>query len=60
MPVDLYATLERAESLSAAPLRSGFLTRSLDLLHVAAALELGCARFVTLDTRQAASPLRAA
>ena len=52
VPLDLYATVERAESLSAQHAQR-FLSRSLDLLHVAAALELGCASFVTLDTRQA-------
>jgi predicted nucleic acid-binding protein len=51
VPLDLYATLERAESLSARHAQR-FLSRSLDLLHVAAALELGCTGFVTLDTRQ--------
>ena len=49
--VDLDAALLRAEELSAR--HSGrLLTRSLDVLHVAAALELSCPRFVTLDTRQ--------
>lgn len=52
VPLDLYATVERAESLSARHAQR-FLSRSLDLLHVAAALELGCPNFVTLDTRQA-------
>jgi len=51
VPLDLYATVERAESISARHAQR-FLSRSLDLLHVAAALELGCASFVTLDTRQ--------
>jgi predicted nucleic acid-binding protein len=52
VPLDLHATVARAESLSARHAQR-FLSRSLDLLHVAASLELGCARFVTLDTRQA-------
>ena len=52
VPLDLYATVARAESLSTRHAQR-FLSRSLDLLHVAAALELGCATFVTLDTRQA-------
>ena len=32
---------------------SRHLTRSLDILQVATALELGCTRFVTFDNRQA-------
>jgi predicted nucleic acid-binding protein len=49
--VDLDALFSRAEELSER--HSGrLLTRSLDVLHVAAALELSCTRFVTLDTRQ--------
>ena len=52
VPLDLYATVTRAESLSTRYAQR-FLSRSLDLLHVAAALELGCASFVTLDARQA-------
>jgi len=52
VPLDLYATVTRAESLSTRYAQR-LLSRSLDLLHVAAALELGCASFVTLDTRQA-------
>ena len=51
-PLDLHATVARAESLSARHAQR-FLSRSLDMLHVAAALELGCTRFVTLDSRQA-------
>jgi len=51
-PLDLHATVARAESLSARHAQR-FLSRSLDMLHVAAALELGCTRFVTLDARQA-------
>ena len=51
-PLDLYAMFARAEALSARHAQR-LLSRSLDLLHVASALELGCKRFVTLDTRQA-------
>jgi predicted nucleic acid-binding protein len=50
-PVDLGAVFSRAEELSERHSRR-LLTRSLDVLHVAAALELSCLRFVTLDTRQ--------
>jgi predicted nucleic acid-binding protein len=52
VPLDLHATAARAESLSAQHAQR-LLSRSLDLLHVAAALELGCTHFVTLDARQA-------
>jgi predicted nucleic acid-binding protein len=52
VPLDLYAMFARAELLSAR-YASRYLARSLDTLQVAAALELGCTRFVTLDTRQA-------
>ena len=48
---DLSAIFIRAEALSARHAAST-LARSLDLLHVAAALELGCAEFVSLDERQ--------
>lgn len=62
-PLDLYAVFERAEGLSAKYTRQ-LLSRSLDVLHVAAALELGCTRFVSFDARQvklaAAAGLRAA
>lgn len=51
VPVDLYAMFARAELLSAR-YASRYLARSLDILHVAVALELGCTRFVTLDARQ--------
>lgn len=50
-PLDLDAIFSRAEELSERHSRR-LLTRSLDVLHVAAALELSCPRFVTLDTRQ--------
>ena len=50
--MDLDAVFSRAEELSERHSRR-LLTRSLDVLHVAAALELSCPRFVTLDTRQA-------
>jgi len=49
--VDLDAIFLRAQELSERHSRR-LLTRSLDVLHVAAALELSCPRFVTLDTRQ--------
>jgi hypothetical protein len=51
MHVSLDAVFSRAEELSERYSRR-LLTRSLDVLHVAAALELSCPRFVTLDTRQ--------
>jgi predicted nucleic acid-binding protein len=51
VPIDLYAVFLAAEALSARH-ASRILSRSLDTLHVAAALELGCSRFVTFDTRQ--------
>lgn len=61
-PLDLHAVFERAEALSARH-TSRLLSRSLDILHVAAALELGCTRFVSFDARQvklaAAAGLRA-
>lgn len=50
-PLDLYAVFERAEELSARHTARA-LCRSLDILHVAAALELGCGRFVSFDARQ--------
>ena len=49
--VDFDTVLSRAEELSERHSRR-LLIRSLDVLHVAAALELSCPRFVTLDTRQ--------
>jgi predicted nucleic acid-binding protein len=52
LPVDLYAMFARAEVLSGRH-ASGCLAGSLDILQVATALELGCRRFVTLDSRQA-------
>ncbi len=51
-PLDFYAVFAGAEVLSALH-ASRLLSRSLDTLHVAAALELGCTRFVTFDARQA-------
>jgi predicted nucleic acid-binding protein len=51
VPIDLYAMFSAAEALSVRH-ASRILSRSLDTLHVAAALELGCSRFVTFDTRQ--------
>ena len=52
-PADLLwrAVLKRAADLSRAHTPS-LGTRSLDVLHVASALELGLKRFVTFDTRQ--------
>jgi predicted nucleic acid-binding protein len=48
---DLGAVFRRAETLSAR--HSGSLgTRSMDLLHVATALEAGCAKFISFDKRQ--------
>jgi predicted nucleic acid-binding protein len=49
--VDLDAVIRRAIDLSAAHTRRHF-TRSLDLLHIAAAQELKCSGFVTGDRRQ--------
>lgn len=50
-PTDLAAIFLRAEKLSEKySTRLG--TRSLDLLHVAAALESGCKKFASLDLRQ--------
>lgn len=61
-PLDLYSVFERAEALSVRH-TARLLSRSLDILHVTAALELGCTRFVSFDSRQvklaAASGLRA-
>lgn len=48
---DLGEVFNRAQSLSAKySAETG--ARSLDLLHVAAALEAGCARFASFDERQ--------
>jgi predicted nucleic acid-binding protein len=52
MPLDLYAVFARADLLSAR-YATRYLARSLDILQVAVALELGCTRFITLDSRQA-------
>jgi predicted nucleic acid-binding protein len=49
--IDLDAVFVRARALSAAH-AARTLSRSLDLLHVAAALEHGCRRFVSADRRQ--------
>lgn len=49
--VDLDAAIRRAIDLSAAHTRR-HLTRSLDLLHLAAAQELKCVTFVSGDRRQ--------
>ena len=51
VPIDLYEVFTRAEKLSERHSRR-LLTRSLDVLHVAAALELSCGRFVSFDARQ--------
>lgn len=51
IPYDLAAVFIRAEELSAR--FSGVMgTRSLDLWHVAAALEAGCQAFASYDSRQ--------
>ena len=48
---DLGVVFRRAEALSAR--HSGSLgTRSMDLLHVATALEAGCVKFISFDERQ--------
>jgi hypothetical protein len=51
VPLDLYALFSKAELLSARH-ATRLLPRSLDILHVAAALELSCKQFVTFDSRQ--------
>jgi predicted nucleic acid-binding protein len=48
---ELAALFQRAESLSGKHAIST-LTRTLDILHVAAALEIGCNQFVSFDKRQ--------
>jgi len=50
---DLFVVFVDAVRLSAAH-ATKLLCRSLDLLHVAAALQLGCSRFVSADVRQLA------
>jgi predicted nucleic acid-binding protein len=50
-PVDLHRVFERARELSVA-CTVRFLCRSLDILHVAAAFELECSRFISGDERQ--------
>jgi len=52
-PVDLHRVFERAHELSAA-CAVRLLCRSLDILHVASALELECRRFISGDERQLA------
>ncbi len=52
-PVDLLHVFDRARELSVAH-SARLLCRSLDILHVAAALQLGCDRFVSGDDRQLA------
>ncbi|MGH7802917.1 MAG: type II toxin-antitoxin system VapC family toxin, partial [Candidatus Binatia bacterium] len=49
--VDLFRVFDRAQELSQMHAVK-ILARSLDLLHVAAALELRCKRFVSGDDRQ--------
>lgn len=49
--IDLFRVFERAQELSQIH-AAKFLSRSLDLLHVAGALDLGCRRFVSGDDRQ--------
>lgn len=51
MEYDLAAVFKRAESLSAR-FSAELGTRSLDLWHVAAALEAGCTAFASYDVRQ--------
>jgi predicted nucleic acid-binding protein len=51
--VDLFVVFGRALALSTAH-ASRLLCRSLDVLHVASALVLGCSRFVSGDDRQLA------
>jgi predicted nucleic acid-binding protein len=50
-PIDLHRVFERARELSAAH-SARVPCRSLDVLHVASSLELGCHRFVSGDDRQ--------
>ena len=50
-PLDLHRVFTRARELSAAH-AARVLCRSLDVLHVASSLELGCRRFVSGDDRQ--------
>ena len=52
-PVDLYRMFEHARELSTT-YTVRFLCRSLDILHVASALELGCSRLISGDERQLA------
>lgn len=52
-PLDLFHVFDRATELSRVH-TSRMLARSLDILHVAAALHLGCERFVSGDDRQLA------
>ena len=48
---DLEAVYKRAEMLSARH-AAATLARSADILHVAAAVEAGCAAFASFDVRQ--------
>jgi predicted nucleic acid-binding protein len=53
VPIDFTGLFVRAEQLVAAH-AAQLLCRSLDVLHVACALQLECTRFVTADDRQLA------
>ena len=53
VPVDFERLFVHADQLAAAH-SARLLCRSLDILHVACALQLGCTRFVTADARQLA------
>ncbi len=53
VPVDFASLFARAEELVSAH-AARLLCRSLDVLHVACALQLECTRFVTADHRQLA------
>lgn len=50
-PVDLHRVFARARELSVVH-SARVLCRSLDVLHVASSLELGCRRFISGDDRQ--------
>jgi len=58
VPIDETALHRRSESLSR--LHTATVgTRTLDVLHVAAALEIGATRFISLDARQRAMAKKA-
>lgn len=50
-PYELASSFQRAELLSS-KYGTSTLARTLDILHVAAALEIGCKEFVSFDKRQ--------